>query len=100
MKLASAMVALGGLFIASTATFAAEPVGTSTSPGAMSPQGLPPATPQQQTGRSPGQMPEQATTPSSPSALDAIPPANSGTATDTSPGALSPRASGVDRPGG
>ncbi len=98
MKPIAVTFAAGALLLAAI-PLTAQAASPSVGPSPSAAQGLPPATMQQQTGRSPGQLSGQATSPSNPSALDTIPPATSGNVTST-PGGLSPRASGAERPGG
>jgi hypothetical protein len=69
---AGATLLASQLLVAQTTTPSTPSTGTGAGTGTAA-QGLPPSTPRDLTGRSPGQMPEQATTPSAP---DAIPPSN------------------------
>jgi hypothetical protein len=79
VTLTAAAALTGATLLASSLPGAAQstiPSTPSTGTGAgtgTAAQGLPPSTPRDLTGRSPGQMPEQATTPTAP---DAIPPSN------------------------
>jgi hypothetical protein len=92
MKLPSISLMAGGLMLVATSAMAADTMTTGPS-GFMSPQGLPPSTPEQSTGRPLGSLPEQIqTTPGGAQAL----PDSPGTSSEapTSPGAALPPSAG------
>jgi hypothetical protein len=92
MKLPSISLMAGGLLLVATSVMAADTTTTGPS-GFMSPQGLPPSTPEQSTGRPLGSLPDQIeTTPGGTQAL----PDSPGTSSEapTSPGSTAPPSAG------
>jgi hypothetical protein len=92
MKLPSISLMAGGLMLVATSAMAADTMTTGPS-GFMSPQGLPPSTPEQSTGRPLGSLPEQLET--MPGGTQAL-PNSPGTSSEapTSPGATLPPSAG------
>ena len=93
MKLPSISLMAGGLMLLGTSAMAGDTMTTGPS-GLMSPQGLPPSTPEQSTGRPLGSLPEQSTT--TPGGITQTVPNSPGTSFDspTSPGAALPPSAG------
>ena len=97
MKLPSISLMAGGLLLVATSVMAADTTTTgpsTTGPsGFMSPQGLPPSTPEESTGRPLGSLPDQIQ--SMPGGTQAL-PGSPGTAseTPTSPGSTLPPSTG------
>jgi hypothetical protein len=92
MKLPSISLMAGGLMLIATSAMAADTMTTGPS-GFMSPQGLPPSTPEQSTGRPLGSLPEQIQT--MPGGAQAL-PNSPGTSSEapTAPGAAVPPSAG------
>jgi hypothetical protein len=93
MKLPSISLMAGGLMLIATSAMAADTMTTGPS-GFTSPQGLPPSTPEQSTGRPLGSLPELS--PTMPEGATQTMPNSAGTSSEepTSPGAAAPPSAG------